>query len=54
MAASGLSEDLLVDAVNEALFELVGDTVVEFGPEGPVLVEDYIEDIREVLEGGAD
>ena len=54
VAASGLSEDLLVDAVNEALFELVGDTVIEFGPEGPQLVEEYAEDVREVLGNGAD
>ena len=54
VAASGLSEDLLVDAVNEALFELVGDTVIEFGPAGPQLVEEYAEDVREVLGNGAD
>ena len=49
VAASGLSEDMLVDAINEALFDAVGDTVIEFGPAGPELIEDYREDVREVL-----
>lgn len=42
--------DLLVDAVNEKLFDLLGDTAVEFGPSGaPELVEDYVEDVRSAL-----
>lgn len=44
------SADLLVDAVNEKLFDLVGDTVVEFGADGaPKLIEDYADDVREAL-----
>lgn len=39
------SEDILVDAINEALFDLVGDTVIEYGPDGPELIEDYREDV---------
>ena len=43
--------DLLVDSINEKLFDLVGDTVVEFDDSGaPALVEDYLEDVREALE----
>lgn len=49
LAAAGTSEDLLVDAINEALFDLVGDTVIEFGASGPELVEDYLPDIEELL-----
>ena len=42
--------DLLVDAVNEKLFDLVGDTVLEFGDDGaPRLVEDYVDDVRAAL-----
>lgn len=42
--------DLLVDAINEALFDLLGDTAVEFGADGsPQLVEDYVEDVRAAL-----
>ena len=44
------SADLLVDAINEKLFDLIGDTVVEFGADGaPELIEDYADDVREAL-----
>ena len=44
------STDLLVDAINEKLFDLVGDTVLEFGNSGePSLIEDYVEDVRAAL-----
>lgn len=44
------SADLLVDAINEKLFDLVGDTVVEFSADGaPELIEDYADDVREAL-----
>lgn len=47
------SADLLVDAINEKLFDLVGDTVVEFGAGGaPELIEDYADDVREALRLG--
>ena len=48
--AAGTSEDLLVDAINEALFDQVGDTVIEYGPDGtPQLIEDYREDVEGIL-----
>ena len=41
---------LMVDAINEALFDLLGDTAIEFGADGePQLVEDYAEDVRAAL-----
>lgn len=43
------SEDMLVDTINEALFDLVGDTVIEYGPDGPELIEDYREDVEGFL-----
>lgn len=43
------SEDILVDTVNEALFDLIGDTVIEYGPNGPELIEDYREDVEGFL-----
>lgn len=42
-------EDLLVDAINEKLFDLLGDTALEYGDGGPQFVEDYREDIEEAL-----
>ena len=47
---SGQSEDMLVDTINEALFDLVGDTVIEFGSAGPQIIEDYEADVRGYLD----
>ena len=50
VAQSGKSEDMLVDSINEALFDLVGDTVIEFSPAGPQIIEDYEADVRGYLD----
>ena len=50
VAHSGQSEDMLVDTINEALFDLVGDTVIEFGAAGPQIIEDYEADVRGYLD----
>ena len=50
VAQSGKSEDMLVDNINEALFDLVGDTVIEFGAAGPQIIEDYEADVRGYLD----
>lgn len=50
VAQSGQSEDMLVDSINEALFDLVGDTVIEFGAAGPQIIEDYEADVRGYLD----
>ena len=47
---SGQSEDMLVDTINESLFDLVGDTVIEFGSAGPQIIEDYEADVRGYLD----
>ena len=44
------SEDMLVDSINETLFDLVGDTVIEFGAAGPQIIEDYKADVRGYLD----
>ena len=50
VARSGQSEDMLVDSINEALFDLAGDTVIEFGAAGPQIIEDYEADVRGYLD----
>ena len=50
VAHSDQSEDMLVDSINEALFDLVGDTVIEFGAAGPHIIEDYKADVRGYLD----
>lgn len=47
---SGQSEDMLVDSINGALFDLVGDTVIEFSAAGPQIIEDYKADVRGYLD----
>ncbi len=49
VAQSGKSEDMLVDSINEALFDLMGDTVIEFSAAGPQIIEDYEADVRGYL-----
>ena len=44
------SEDMLVDSINETLFDLAGDTVIEFGAAGPQIIEDYEADVRGYLD----
>lgn len=44
------SENMLVDTINEALFDLVGDTVIEFSAAGPQIIEDYEADVRGYLD----
>ena len=39
-----------MDQANEALFETVGDTVIEYGDTGPQLIEDYRDDVRGFLD----
>lgn len=46
---SKMSEDMLIDAINEALFDVVGDTVIEVTAEGPHVIEDYEDDVKEAL-----
>lgn len=47
--AANTSEDLLVDAINDALFDEIGDTVIEYGANGPQLINDYREDVEGIL-----
>lgn len=46
---SDTSLDMLVDSINEKLFDLLGDTAIEFGADGPAVIEDYQQDVRGAL-----
>ena len=51
-APAGTSLDMLVDSINEKLFDLLGDTALEF--DGlvsgmPAIIDDYAEDVRKAL-----
>lgn len=45
----GLMTSLLIDAINEKLFDAFGDTVVIFQEERPILIEDYVEDLKGIV-----
>lgn len=48
-AAVGSSIDLVVDALNERLFDYLGDTAIEFVDGVPSVVPDYADDLRKVF-----
>lgn len=49
VSANHLMLSIEIDAINEAMYDEIGDTIIEFDGESPTLVEDYIEDIKEIL-----
>ena len=48
-AGCGTTVDMLVDGINEKLFDLLGDTALEFSGGVPSVVDDYLEDVRGAL-----
>ena len=44
----GLLLSVLVDGINETLFDRFGDTVLQFDTE-PELIEDYAEELKEMV-----
>ena len=44
-----VSPDMMVDSINEKLFDLLGDTAIEFVDGGPQIIEDYLQDLRGAL-----
>ena len=49
ITATGLSPAMFVDRVNELLFDQVGDAVLELGPDGPAVIEDYADDLSDII-----
>lgn len=49
LAQADMLPSVFVDQLNEKLFDVVGDAVVEFDGANPVLVEDYHEDMQDLL-----
>ena len=40
---------MLVDRINERMMDEIGDTVIEFDGDRPVIIEDYEDDLRQWL-----
>ena len=47
-----LLPSMLADSINEKLMDMIGDVVIEFDGEDPVLVEDYEEELEGLFSGG--
>ena len=50
LRSRGLMPSLLVDEINESLFDYFGDTVIAYDDERPVPIEDYIEELKGIIE----
>ena len=42
-------ESVLVDSINEKMYDVIGDSVLEEGAEGYSFVEDYREEVEELI-----
>ena len=40
---------VVADSINDKFFDIVGDAVIEWDADEPIIIEDYLDDIREVL-----
>ena len=49
LRSRGLLPAVVADAVNEKLFDLLGDTAILFEDDTPVLTEDYIEELKGLI-----
>lgn len=41
---------VVVDSINEKLFDTIGDAVIEFDGDVPQVIEDYLDDVRKVVQ----
>ena len=46
---SGIPLTMVVDDINERLFDTLGDTALEFDGDEPHIIEDYLEDVRRAI-----
>lgn len=46
LARAGTLESLMVDTINEKLYDLIGDVIIEDTGDGPAIVGDYVEDAK--------
>ena len=50
LSSQGLILSVLVDHINEALYDLLADTAIEWDGDRPVPVEDYIDDLKGLIQ----
>lgn len=52
LKSNGLMLSVLVDSINEKLFDTFSDTVLIFDGDKPDLIEDYEEELKEIIKSG--
>ena len=40
---------IIADSINEKLFDIFGDTVIDFLSDDPCVIEDYIEELKKMF-----
>ena len=50
LSDAGVSEPMMMDAINEKALDEIGDVILEEGDDGPEILEDYLEDVRGIVE----
>ena len=45
---------MVTDALNEAFYEVIGDSILDCDGDSICLVEDYVEEVRNMLTGEAE
>lgn len=48
----GMIPSVMADNINERLFDIIGDTVIEFVDDSPQIIEDYEDDLRNLFKNG--
>ncbi|MGN0579895.1 MAG: TerB N-terminal domain-containing protein [Ruminococcus sp.] len=46
---SGSMPSVLADSINEKLYDIFGDTVIDFSADYPELIEDYTDDLKQLI-----
>lgn len=49
---AGIIPSVMADNINERLFDIIGDTVIEFFDDSPQIIEDYKDDLNTFIENG--
>lgn len=49
---AGIIPSVMADNINERLFDIIGDTVIEYSDDSPQIVEDYKDDLNTFIENG--
>ena len=46
----GTLPEVLIEGINDLLFEVIGDNVIDFSADVPSIYDDYLDDIKKLIE----